>query len=156
MGGKEKACRSTLQAELRNPARTNQQTLETKMRNRKEQRAINTTRAVHQKYAGRIVMAGEFNGYRQACVWHCLACDQFFRQRYESIWSGAKTRCMCNHDQALTQETLEKCSRSAKGIGRSAGHTCVPSYDAADVRWIDNARSRLVAADLPVHPRYKP
>ena len=124
------------------------------MSKQKDLRAIEITKSVHRKYDGRIVMAGAFNGYRQSCVWHCLDCDQFFRQRYESIWDGAKTRCKCNHSEPISLSTRLKTIRSPKGIGRSAGHTCLPSYEIDDWRFLGNIRKRLDDANLPVDSRY--
>jgi len=87
---------------------------------------VDAMKILSRAYGGRVVLAGRYNGYREQCLLYCRECDEFFRQRFESTYTAARTRCKCEYDKPVdTSGTRFK----AKGIGRSYGHSLVQPWE---------------------------
>jgi len=94
---------------------------------RRKTRAIeDAMNILSRAYGGRVVLAGRYNGYREQCLLYCRECDEFFRQRFESTYTAARTRCKCEYDRPVDASGS---GFKAKGIGRTYGHNLVQFWE---------------------------
>lgn len=76
---------------------------------------------IFDKYGDQISFVGRYWNRQVRSTLYCHKCENFFRQKVESLFRGYKTRCKCNFSERLTEGfDLQN---------HSGGHTCVRDYD---------------------------